>query len=249
MEEKKPSERVIEIIKPYFEAKGFTYKKSQKEFLRKFPLGRQKFSLSFDGRGGIVTVNCGFFIFFDELINLSGKIFDEKTGDWSFQISENLLEHAPFFKHDVRVGFLFDSRFEGMTLAEKSKYSSYIVHPERKIKQGADFIIKAFELYAEPHFNKIDNYETLYNALINSVRVRYTQVATPYINLILCHDEEKLVYDSLILALCLNKETTAIEELLNDMLGRYTVGKEEVKQNIQKIYDYDKTKNLKNLLE
>ncbi|KFC18911.1 hypothetical protein IO89_15370 [Epilithonimonas lactis] len=60
MDDKKPTDRIVEIIKPYIESKGFLYKKGQKDFVRKFKLGRQRFSFNFDGRGGLTTVNCGF---------------------------------------------------------------------------------------------------------------------------------------------------------------------------------------------
>src|SRR5690554_3347922 len=238
-----PSERLIEIVKPYLEEKGFVYKKSTKDFIRKFSLGRQRFSLCFDGRGGLTSVDCGFFIYFDELNKLYEKIFETKTGDWSFQIGANLLRFEKIFERYI--GFLYDDKFANMTLKEKSQYSSYEVHPQHKIQQGADFIIKAFDVYAETHFNKIDNYETLYDALIHIVRVRNKQIpsATPFLNLNISCIDEKLVYNTLILALSLGKETFEIEQYADDIFSRYKVGVDKIKQNIEKIYAYDKTEN------
>ncbi|KFC18910.1 hypothetical protein [Epilithonimonas lactis] len=137
-----------------------------------------------------------------------------------------------------------------MPLSEKSKYSSYEVHPEHKIKQGTDFIIKAFELDAENHFNTIDNYETLYEAFIHAIKVRTGKLpqTTPFLNLNLRYDDENLLYYSLILALCLSKDTTAMNELAENIYKRYVVGINEIKENIQKIYNYDRAENLKNRL-
>lgn len=250
MEEKKPTDRIVEKIKPYIESKGFLYKKSKKDFVRKFELGRQRFSLIFDGRGGLTTVNCGFFIYFDELIKLFGEIFDTKTGDWNFQIGANTLKGIDTV-FDAKIGFLFDDKFGNMTLSEKSKFNSYEVHPEHKIKQGTDFIIKAFDLYAEEHFNKIDNYETLYEAFIHTIKL-YNQssnpMTKPFLNLNLRYDELNLLYYCLILALCLNKDTTAINEFAENIYKRYVVGVDEVKEKVQKIYDFDKIENLKKRL-
>ena len=245
MEETKPTDRVIEIVKPHLTEKGFQYKKSGRRFTKKFPLGRQCFSLSFDGRGGLTTVNCGFFIYFDQLIDLYGKILSVKTGDWSFQIKENSLKRA-YYKLEKDTGFLFDDKFGGMSLSEKSKFSSHDVHPEYRIRKGADFIIEAFELYAETHFNKINNYERLFDALIHAVRAmnKNNQCSTPFINLNLQYDEEQLIYYSLVLALCLDKDTEEITALADDVIKRY-IDSEKVKQNIQKIYDYNKDENLK----
>lgn len=249
MEEKRPTDRIIEKIKPYIESKGFLYKKSQKDFVQKFALGRQRFSLTFDGRGGLATVNCGFFIYFDELIKLFGKIFEKETGDWNFQVGVNSLKGIDTV-FDGNVGFLFDDKFGNMPLSEKSNYSSYDVHPEHKIKHGSDFIIKAFDLYAENHFNNIDNYETLHEAFIHAIKVRSGKLpqTTPFLNLNLRYNEENLLYYSLILALCLNKDTTAINELAEDIYKRYVVNVDEIKGNVKKIYDFDKIENLKNRL-
>lgn len=248
MEEKKPSERVMELVKPYLTQKGFNFKKSATEFLRKFPLGRQRFSLCFDGRGGLVTVNCGFFIYFDKLITLYGKIFSENTGDWDFQIGENNLRFT-YKGFENNPGFLFDEKFGKMSLSEKSKYNSYQVHPEQKIIKGADSILKAFDLYAEHHFDYINNYENLFEALTHMMRIANKKIpfTTPFLNLNLPFNEEKVLYYGLILALCLGKETSEIDELANDILNRYT-NKEEVIGNIQKIYAYHQLENLKNIL-
>ena len=250
MENKKPSERIIDIVKPHLIAAGFEFKKSKNDFIKSFLFGRQRFSLRFDGRGGLTTVNCGFFIYFDELIKIYGKILDIKPGDWSFQIGANSLtgSNTSFNQNE---GFLFDNKFGNMPLKEKANYTSYQVHPENKVKEGADFIIKAFDLNAQPHFLKINNYEILFDTLIHAVKIHTKTIAkgTPFLNVDLRFDEVNLVYIALILALQLGKDTVEIEELVTDILERYTVGTDEINRNIEKIYNYNKIKSLKHLLE
>jgi hypothetical protein len=249
MKKKQPSERLLELVTPHIIKKGFEYKKSLKAFVRKFQFGRQQFFLSFSGKGGLTIVNCGFFIYFDELIKLHAQILDIKTGLWSYQIGTNSLSGFDTIFKDLTTGFLFDERWGNLTPAEKSTYSSDEIHPDYKIAQGADFVLKAFEIYAEHHFAQINNYEILYDAFIHGVRMRLKNkthpLFEPYLNLNIRYNEEKLVYDALILAFCLDKDTTEINELAQDILNRYTVRVDEIKANIQKIFDAGRAGNLK----
>ena len=133
--DKKPSERLIKKVIPNILEKGFIYNKSKKEFTRNFQLGKQGFYLRFSGRGGLSTVDCGLFIFFEELDNLYCKIFDEKNEYRSYQLGEPNLR---LLYMDIKnlmndPGFLFEDKFGEMSITEKAKYSSFEVHPEYKI--------------------------------------------------------------------------------------------------------------------
>ena len=203
IEDKKPSERLLEIVIPIISKKGFEYKKSKKEFVRKFPFGKQIFSISFDGRGGLTTVDCGLFIVFDELIKIYGEIF-EKPNNTYWQVGEARLSYGyEYSKRELCPGFLFDSKFGAMTLIEKSKYNTYEVHPEFKIRKGADFITCAYELFAETTFEKLNSYEHLFDFYLESIEIRNKKIKLEVNCINLFPNEEMLVYYSLILALCL----------------------------------------------
>jgi len=74
-------------------------------------------------------------------------------------------------------------------------------------------IIDAFDLYAATHFDKIDNYEALFEALIQVISIRNGGISltAPFLNLNLRYNQIDLMCYTLILALCLDKETIKIE--------------------------------------
>jgi hypothetical protein len=115
--DKKPSERLLEKVIPNIVEKGFIYSKSKKEFIRSFQLGKQGFYIRFSGKGGFSSVDCGLFIFFEELDKLLCEILNKKNGYTMYQLGEPYLR---FLYMDVKnilddPGFLFEDKFGAMS--------------------------------------------------------------------------------------------------------------------------------------
>src|SRR6516225_1926426 len=108
-----PTERLLAIFGPLMESEGYTYRKTHHRFIKKFAAGTHEYSLTFDGRSGLVAVDAGFFVHFDAL----EKQFKKALGyqcPWSAGATLLNAGANPWNY------FLFEDRFAAMPPAERS---------------------------------------------------------------------------------------------------------------------------------
>lgn len=149
-----PSDRLLRILVPLMESYGYSYRKTNHRFVKKFPCGTYEYSLMFDGRGGLVAVDAGFFVHFDAL----EKQFKKAVGyacPWSAGATLLNAGAKPWQY------FLFEDRFAAMQPAERNGIPSDVIHPQARIQACVDFLQDAHTRYALPLFQSLQTVRQL----------------------------------------------------------------------------------------
>lgn len=152
--DKRPAERLLERIVPLMEREGYVYRKSNHRFLKAFPCGKYEYSLTFDGRAGLVGVDAGFFVHFDALQKQFKKVLGYECG-WS--AGATLLNA----RADPWKFWLNDERFATMSPHELAAVPSDVVHPPSRIDAAVQFLADAHTRHAVPFFQKLQTYRDL----------------------------------------------------------------------------------------
>jgi hypothetical protein len=146
----RPSERFIQIVAGYFGNHGFTYKKSQKEFITKFEKGKKTVGFYFR-IGTLTTATLHWSIHFEKFQKLIGYLFeDPKRHNKSNTIGSDICNYT-------RNADLAFKLYDGHTLS----------YDDFSINKAATLSIKAYEEYTVPYFERFSNYAHLeknYNA-------------------------------------------------------------------------------------
>jgi hypothetical protein len=117
--------------------------------------------------------------------------------------------------------FCLKISLEQCRITEKAKYGSLEIHPEYKIDQGVNFILESYKLFAEPIFERLNNYENLFLHLQQSIEMRIKKNRYVFGYLDLPRNDENLVYYSLIIGLLLGKKINRIMDFANQMIKDY----------------------------
>jgi hypothetical protein len=226
-----PTDRLLALFIPFMEQEGYAYRKSNHRFLKPFSCGKYEFSLTFDGRGGFVTVTSGFFVHFDAVLKQFKKIFGYAC-PWT--AGATLLNAGANPWHF----WLFDERFAAMSPQERSGVSSEVIHPASRIEAGDHFLKHAHGTYAAPFFQRLQTYRQLadfYREYLQSGGVARCRPLP-----------ENAVYLSLILAACLGDR---FEEIVafSQGVGSYCVG-HNVASNVQAVLDYVRSNDLTDIV-
>jgi hypothetical protein len=145
------------------ESEGYTYRKTHHRFIKKFAAGTHEYSLTFDGRSGLVAVDAGFFVHFDAL----EKQFKKALGyqcPWSAGATLLNAGANPWNY------FLFEDRFAAMPPAERSGIPSDVIHPQARLQACALFLIDAHSQYAVPLFRSLQSLRQLADFLGDYIR-------------------------------------------------------------------------------
>ena len=158
-----PSERLLTVFAPLMSAAGYLYRKTGHRFRRSSPMGSYEFSLNFDGRGGLVTVNSAFFVHHDSLEKeftkclgyavpwcAGGSMLNAGATPWKFP--------------------LYDERFASMTPRELGGLPSEILHPQHIIALAAQSLLKCHSEYAVPLFHQIVDDRSLFDFYLEYLR-------------------------------------------------------------------------------
>lgn len=167
MSNKRPSDRLCDLLTPEMEQRNFEFKKSKKTFVRRFDLGEQRIRLSFNSNGFLVSTEPNFSICFYGLEKAYSKIFNDEgpgykskttflslTSDF-FHLRFNLFDEETSDEEFDRLIEENESRGESKTS------TSLLIHPDSKIKSAANKLISAFDNEFEPLFRYYSNYDTL----------------------------------------------------------------------------------------
>lgn len=158
-----PSERILKMIVPAMEKRGYTYRKSGHRFLKDFEFGKDEFHLSFDGRGGLVAVSGAYGISFDRL----------------HKQLKNAVDYAPwvtvggtFLNARVKESrfFLFDDNYANLTPSQKKDIPSALIHPQSRIEQGVEYLLEVHDNWAQPLFDQHRTYRQLANTFHQYLR-------------------------------------------------------------------------------
>jgi len=228
---KKPAERLIELLAPVMEREGYAYRKSGHRFVKPFRHGKHEFSLIFDGRGGLVAVDAGFFVYFEALL----KQFKAALGHpcpWAAGASL-LNAGANPWKF-----WLFEERFARMTPQERAGIPSEEIHPQLRMEECVRFLTDAHARFAVPLFQSLQTYRQLADFykeyLTNGCSGRCRPLA------------ENVVYLSLFLAALLDDDLNEIAAFARGMQSVYAG--HDVHKNIEKVLAYVGANDMKRLL-
>ena len=144
----RPSIRFIEVIKEYFLANGYTFKKSAKTFVKDFEGGKQDVLLSFLNLSGGTEAELIFGITFPELEKLYAEVKGlNKRKDTGSSLGLE-LNHLPEIRYSEQ-------------LYSFPLYDNYTFKVDDfSINRAAEGFIKAFEKFVIPFF---EHYKFLHN--------------------------------------------------------------------------------------
>src|SRR5262245_14932310 len=191
----KPSDRLLELLVPLMAQEGFTYRKARHSFEKAFPHGRYAYWVMFSGRGGLVTVDGGFFVHFDALERQFEDVMGRRC-PWSAGAS--LLNAGA----DPWQFWLFDQQFASLTIKERAAYASEVVHPQERIEAGVQFLLGAYRSVALPFFQRFRTHRDLADFYADFRRSGYTGRCRPL--------TENVMYLSLLLAASLGDDSEEI---------------------------------------
>ena len=162
---KRPSERFIEIVKPYFEQKGYSFKKSAKQFVFFTDNGQKTVGLRFYTTIDLVSANLYWMLTFLPL----EKIFATLNG------------HPKKFKNEgsVMADLLnYSLRRRDDAEYQVSLFNGNLKYDDFSLNNGALKIIALFEKYIEPYFKTHADYFSL-EKLFNQLPISSSDL-TPY---------------------------------------------------------------------
>lgn len=200
MMSKPPSDRFLESFIPRMEKEGYSYRKTGQRFSKPFAYGTHECWLSFDGRGGMVSVEPAFFVRFVEL----EKQFKKALGyDCSWSAGGTLLNLGGNpWKY-----WLFEERYASMSPAERAGLSSDVIHPPARISGGVEFLMQAHTEFALPLFQKLGTYRELVEYYKQYAQNGFIGRCYP--------SADKVIYLSLLLAAFLGDDGDGVLEPLN----------------------------------
>jgi hypothetical protein len=228
---KKPAERLLELFVPLMEREGYSYRKSNHRFQKPFAHGKHEYWLMFDGRGGLVGVDAGFFVRFEAL----EKEFKKALGhDCLWTAGATLLNAgANPWKY-----WLNEDRFAAMTPQERSGIPSDVIHPQSRIEAGVQFLMEAHRQFALPLFQQLQTYRQLADFYREYIKNGYSGRCRPQAYNVVCL--------SLLVAAALGDD---VEEIVAATKGpnSYVAGN-EVDALVQTVRKYIESNDLKKLL-
>jgi hypothetical protein len=216
-----PTERLLAIFVPLMENEGYAYRKTHHRFIKKFPAGTHEYSLRFDGRSGLVTVDAGFFVHFDALEKHTKKALGYMC-PWSAGATLLNAGANPWNY------FLFEDRFATMQPAERSGIASEVIHPEARLQEAVRFLLDAHTRYALPLFRGLQTVRHLADFLGEYIRNGCTARCRPL--------PETAVYLWLLAAGTLGDDLKEIVELAKGIGSGY-VG-HDVNASVQSVLQY-----------
>lgn len=222
-----PTERLLAIFIPLMESEGYTYRKTHHRFIKKFAAGVHEYSLTFDGRSGLVAVDVGFFVHFDAL----EKQFKKALGylcPWS--AGATLLDAGA----NPWNYFLFEDRFAAMQPAERSGIPSDVIHPQARLQACVRFLLEAHTRYTVPLFRGLQTVRQLADFLGEYIRNGCSARCRPL--------PETAVYLWLLAAGTLGDDLEEIVELAKGIRSGY-VGP-DVDSSVQSIIQYMAANNI-----
>ena len=146
----KPSNRFIEVVKPYFESQGFSYHKSKKHFSRDFTHGTQ--TIGFWFRIGILTdASLHWSIQFEKLEKICAVIRGTpRKYNSSVTLATDMPNYTRWEPNPEHTFYLYDE--------------SSLLYDDFSINKAAQKIIAGYEKYTIPFFGKYQDYQDLYKS-------------------------------------------------------------------------------------
>lgn len=154
-----PSQRVLDQLVPIMTGKGFTYRKTNHRFLRTAGPATQEYTVGFDGRGGLVSVDGGFFVRFAKL----AAIFEQAVGAPMGAVAFGgfLQMKIEPYKYDIFVG-----EYAEMTPKQKGAVDPALVHPQERVDEAVRYVVGNYERHIAPLFDRLSSYRGLAGFLL-----------------------------------------------------------------------------------
>ena len=150
----KPSSRFIQVVRPYFESKGYLYHKSKKLFSLDFTYGTK--SVGFWFRIGILTsVELNWRIQYEKLEKLCAVLRGTpRQYKSAFTLATDMANYTRWEPHPEHTFDLYDE--------------ASLHYDDFSINNAAKKIIEGYEKYTKPFFTKYQNYRDLYTTFNNN---------------------------------------------------------------------------------
>lgn len=150
----KPSNRFIEVVKPYFESQGYSYHKSKKLFSKDFIHGTK--SVGFWFRIGILTsASLNWRIQYEKLEKVCALLRGTPRQYKSvFTLATDMANYTRWEPNPEHTFYLYDE--------------TTLYYDDFSINNAAKRIIEGYDKYTAPYFDKYQNYQDLYKAFSNN---------------------------------------------------------------------------------
>jgi hypothetical protein len=144
----KPSNRFIEVVRPYFQNQGYEYNKTKKQFHRPFSKGTQYVGFWF--RIGVLTSACINWRFqFEKLEKVYATIQGKpKSYKSSFTLGTDMANYTRWEETPQHTFQLYDD--------------TTLFYDDFSINNAAKKIVEGYEKYTVPYFNQYNDYRHLY---------------------------------------------------------------------------------------
>lgn len=145
------------------EAMGYRYRKTDNIFSKTNGEAVDRFSVSFDGRGGLVSVNGGFSVLLPKVETLLAKAFKPRYS-WSAGASF-LNAGAKPHQYD-----LFVMEYAELTPKQKAAIDPDLVHPQERIDEARACLLDIHERHARKLFEQVTTARALYDLMLDAMR-------------------------------------------------------------------------------
>jgi len=143
--------------------RGYNYTKTWHVFKKPFAHGVFEYSVYFDGRGGLLTLDSAFFVRFTKL----EALYKKATGKGCTWTVGAGLNNAGAKKTHYNV---YESTYAGLTPKQKSLIDPELVHPQKRVEEAVAFLLDAHEQLAQPFFDNVATYRQLSDLLVDGLR-------------------------------------------------------------------------------
>jgi hypothetical protein len=158
-----PSQRLLSLVVPKMEAMGYRYRKTGNLFSKTNGETIDQFSLSFDGRGGLVSVDGAFAVILPKVEALLAKAFGANH-PWSAGASFGNAGIKPHL-YD-----LFVMEYAALTPKQKAAVDPDLIHPQVRIEGGLAYVLDVHEQHACKLFQKVSTPRELYDLMLDAMR-------------------------------------------------------------------------------
>jgi hypothetical protein len=145
------------------EAMGYRYRKTENIFSTTNGEAVDRFSLSFDGRGGLVSVSGAFSVILPDVEALLARAFPPKYL-WSAGASFLNAGVKPH-RYD-----LFVMKYAKLTPKQKAAVDPDLIHPHERIEAALAYLLDAHEQHARKLFEKVTTARDLYDMMLDAMR-------------------------------------------------------------------------------
>jgi hypothetical protein len=176
-----PSEQVLQMLAPRFEADGYHRLAKKPIFSHSNGLFDRSFEVIVDGRGGLVGLEAGFFL----RRPTWQKLLQSKLNVTTAWVAGGTLLNARCPTWKV---WLNEDRFAAMTPTQRKAFSAEEIYPADRLQYAADVLWQGFQSTAKPFFDRLSDLaglQAFYQEYIDAGWTGLLRPPQPYVVLLL----------------------------------------------------------------